>query len=254
MKEDLIAISCLLAIAWSGPAQAENPGTNQAKSGVSTATQISPDRIVDAIRGGKIISPGFPLSANSGGHQVTVTTYRNPDASNNDCKIDAVLIAKQVIDLDSKNIARVNVIFHNYRNPVQFQKVVVTAGDVDAFGTGKIGQDTLLESLTLTNGTETNALSEFRRLNYKQILDSAEFAGPLEAERQQAFARIRSLQAKGLENGLLHDDLDDYLRVEDLCRHEHLDRAKDRLSELNAVLDEQEKKYTADIEPAGSGK
>lgn len=207
---------------------------------IKPATLFTSEQIVEAVKRANIVSNGYPIDASVNGSEIVVSTYRRPQAFDNDCKIDAVLIAKQVVDLDAKAIEKVSVVFQDAKHSNRYHKVIVTAADVRAFGAGHINQDKFLESLVIVSGTETNALVQYKDLSYQDILDGKASCGILSREREQAFARIRELEKRGLAQQSVSEDLEIYLRIEDLCRRQNQFEAKIKLDELNRVLAQQE--------------
>lgn len=118
-------------------------------SGVSImdAFAASGGEIVTAIEKSKILSQGTRVSAAVNGADVFISTYKNAKANDNDCKIEAVLMAKTAMDLAPDQFGRVNVYFYSAFNLNKRKIVSVTAGDVKAFGSGQLSKDQLLSSL-----------------------------------------------------------------------------------------------------------
>lgn len=85
--------------------------------------------------------------------QVTVQTHENFSSKDpvKDCKINAILIAKLVFEKKTE-AARVRIMFYNRDNSA-YKQVVVTVGDVSAFGAGKLSQEKLLDSLAISDGS-----------------------------------------------------------------------------------------------------
>lgn len=65
-------------------------------------------------------------------------------------KIDAVLLAKKLVDIQPQ-IARVKTRFCDRRQPTKCKEVVVTIGDIKAFGSRQLSQKELLGSLEVTD-------------------------------------------------------------------------------------------------------
>lgn len=112
------------------------------------ALALSPSELVSAIDKAKILSSGTRVNASINGAEAIVSTYKNSKANDNDCKIEAVLIAKTAMDI-SPEIARVTVYFYSVVARNKYKVVAVTAGDVKAFGSGQLGQEQLLSSIAL---------------------------------------------------------------------------------------------------------
>lgn len=113
------------------------------------AWAISDSEIVSAIEKAKILAPTIRMNARVGKDEVEVSTYKNPKAEDKDCKIEAVLIAKTVMELAPGDVPRVIVYFYSSNSLSRFKQVAVTAGDVKAFGSGPMSQDELLRSISI---------------------------------------------------------------------------------------------------------
>ncbi|MDP3507859.1 MAG: hypothetical protein Q8T09_07700 [Candidatus Melainabacteria bacterium] len=118
-------------------------------SNFSAEAAVTVNQIVTAVDQAKILANGTGVRAAINGSEVYISAYRNTRANDNDCKIEALLIAKTTIDLAPNDIGRVTVYFHNTLNIKKRKVVSVTAGDVKAFGSGQLGKEQLLASLTI---------------------------------------------------------------------------------------------------------
>jgi hypothetical protein len=116
---------------------------------LSAQAAVSATDVVNVVEKAKILSTGTRVSAAINGPEVYISTYKNARATDNDCKIEAVLIAKTVMDLAPADITRATVYFYSTANINKRKFVTVTAGDVKAFGAGQLGQEQLLSSLTV---------------------------------------------------------------------------------------------------------
>ncbi len=108
--------------------------------------------LVQGLRQAAIWKADTPINVDPTGEgEVTVTTLKNPKATPSDCKIDAVLVAKKLMDLDQKDIKRVRVNFFLSRDYYDNTRdtVVVREGDVKAYAAKAIAEKDLLESLSI---------------------------------------------------------------------------------------------------------
>jgi hypothetical protein len=110
---------------------------------------VSAANLVDTVEKAKILTTGTRVSAAVNGSEAYISTYKNARATDNDCKIEAVLIAKAVMDVAPNDITRATIYFYSTANINKRKFVTVTAGDVKAFGSGQLGQEQLLSSLTV---------------------------------------------------------------------------------------------------------
>lgn len=82
-------------------------------------------------------------------NQVAISAYRVAHSTDNDCKIDAVLMTRAIMSSSSGKITRVQVRFYDPSDQHKFNEVSISAGDIAAFAKGDIDQKTLLSSLDL---------------------------------------------------------------------------------------------------------
>jgi hypothetical protein len=109
--------------------------------------------VINALEKAKILDPSIRINARVGPEEVMVATYQNPKAEDKDCKIDAVLIAKAVMDLAPGEVPRVTVYFYSASALSKYKQVEVTVSDVKAFATGSVSKDELLASIKVTAGS-----------------------------------------------------------------------------------------------------
>lgn len=110
---------------------------------------INESDIVNAIEKAGILAPTITVNARLSKEEVELATFQNPKATEKDCKIEAVLLAKTVMDLSPDQIFRVTVYFYGSNSLASYKSVTITSGDVRAFAVGSIGQEQLLQSLKL---------------------------------------------------------------------------------------------------------
>lgn len=108
----------------------------------------TPAEIQAAVDKSAILPPGTSMNVRVAGGQAVIATYQNAKANDKDCKIDAVMIAKTAMDLDSQ-IGRVTVYFYNRADMTRYKEVTLSAGDIKAFGSGQMDKDAFLNSVAL---------------------------------------------------------------------------------------------------------
>lgn len=114
--------------------------------------------IVAGIEKQRILAPGARLNARVEGSSVYLSTYRHTKANDTDLKIDAMLMSKVVMDLDP-SITNVNVYFFSSADLSKFKSLQVTSVSVKAFGSGAVGKDELIASLSLQTGSTQDTAS-----------------------------------------------------------------------------------------------
>lgn len=114
---------------------------------------VSQDEAAKAINKAAILAPGTDVKVRVGGDSVAVSTFRNKNANDKDTKIEALLIAKTIFDMQGNTASSVTTYFYNNMQPTQFRSVSVKTSDVKAFESGSMGQDELLKSLAIRADT-----------------------------------------------------------------------------------------------------
>jgi hypothetical protein len=108
--------------------------------------------IVAGIDKEHILAPGARVNARVDGSTVYLSTFRNNKANDTDLKIDAMLMSKVVMTLDP-SVSNVTVYFFSSSDLTTYKQTSVNTVAVKAFGSGAVGKDELIASLTLTPGT-----------------------------------------------------------------------------------------------------
>jgi hypothetical protein len=110
--------------------------------------EASDTDIANAIARARILQPGYAVRAAFQGDTVRISTYRNPNNTDMDNRIDAILLAKTAFDLAGDSAARVLVQLYE-RDLSSYTEIAVTAGDVKAYAAGQVSKDQLLAGLSV---------------------------------------------------------------------------------------------------------
>lgn len=166
-----------------------------ATSGKEAQPELTPVTLLGLVRSAKILDPVYPVQVRLENREAILTTMRHPKATEQDCKIDAVLVAKAVMDAYPKDVARIKLVLST-SNSDTMQEVTVTTGDIKAFATGSISKDDLLTSLELKNfepsANEQEAISGLQTEGSKPVAP-----GAFRSQRQLLAGRIEKLKARG---------------------------------------------------------
>lgn len=124
------------------------------------------NKFVAAIRKTKVLDAKAPIVVKRFPDAVVVTTLINPKAKVNDCKIDAMLVSKAVMDLD-KTIHLVRYRLKYNIDADAFYLIVVKESDVKAYGASAINKDSLLAGLKVVarKGNENRLKNFMKRRN-----------------------------------------------------------------------------------------
>lgn len=98
-----------------------------------------------ALQKAQILPETYAFRVTHKGADAIVQTYERPSSIESDVKIDAVLIARLVTE-KIPDVARVKILFFR-PDRTNYQQVLVTVGDITAFGGGAISKEKLLQSL-----------------------------------------------------------------------------------------------------------
>lgn len=194
------------------------------------AAPMSASEMALAIRESKIVGPKSSLLVVQSPDQqeVTIITNRSKMTSN-DCKIKAVLMAKALMDLQPKQLAAVKVIY-TIDGDTAVDKVVVGAGDVQAFASGTITEAQLMLSLDLrresgdgSDGAKTSVVAgpqKERRDILQSRIETLKQGGTGVAPFQKMFDEIEELTkaGKAKEASLLISDLSTKLSSQESLR------------------------------------
>jgi hypothetical protein len=159
---------------------------------VTSANADSPNAagITRVLSKAKVLTQSFTVQ--SAGSHCIVVTYRNPKASGNDMKIDAILTAKAIRDV-YPSIQSVTVQFYETYNLKKYQYIDVHAGDVSAFSLGGLNKDQLLNSLSVNSPTGSGIVTVSR-----QIVDNYQVVpGFNKSGRLHMLANLQEIQTNG---------------------------------------------------------
>lgn len=159
-------------------------------SAAGAAESVTPSQMVEILRNSHVLKPAVQLRATYDDHtkRVTILTDRYPKESDNDCKIDAVLVAKKLVDSFPDEVSVVRLIFNTTgKTP---QQIDVTKVHVKAYGSGAVKADELLSSLNLVDSEI--ATTQFGAGNGLSVVP-----GPLADQRLIILGRIDALKKGG---------------------------------------------------------
>ncbi|PWU01347.1 MAG: hypothetical protein C5B53_02980 [Candidatus Melainabacteria bacterium] len=195
---------------------------------------INPNEAVNKIREAKIINPQCSVKvAFTGKEEATVVIQRDPKASDEDCKIDAVLVARTLMDKYPNQLMRVKSVFT--KSPGECGQATVTAGDIRSFRNGQLDKRSLLDSIELVH------LGPLEAMKAVSSADPGATAGvvpgPLQPWRLLTLEHINKLAALGVN---VRTCLDEFNQIEGLVPTSQQKELRRRLVRLNGQLREQD--------------
>lgn len=174
------------------------------------------EALFESIKGALIFPPGVNFKIEETGELLTVSTYRHPQATESDMKIDALLVCKEVLNQKHDLFRKVVVLFFSYDNQDLFTRVSATLGDVRKWERRELSRSDLLRTISLEHCRVPNPFSRFSESSYDQIASIEEpMPGILYEQRKQLAERIWQARTLGLDVGSV---VTAYLLMEDSVR------------------------------------
>lgn len=115
-----------------------------------------PDKLAAIIDNSKVLEPGYKVAVAVNGNEAIVSTYRNKQSQRDDkdCKIDAALIARELMMSNDFGLRRVRVQFHDQSLTGDMREVNVSFAELKAFATGVVTKDEFVSSLIIESKPE----------------------------------------------------------------------------------------------------
>ncbi len=120
------------------------------------SARVAVEQVQAAIEKAKIFPPEAKISCKVSGEEIVTSAYKSESETENDCKIDAVLLAKTAFQCDP-GLTRATLMLFDVRSPENYYEISVTVGDVAAFGGGAVSQERLLSSLRMLKKASTSS-------------------------------------------------------------------------------------------------
>ncbi|GEM_PF-1060824 len=152
------------------------------------------EKIEAAVRQAHVVNKNYPLHAVISGREATILTRRHPKATDDDLRIDGVLVTKAVIDSFPSNIDRVKVLFRD-EDATSGKSVELTAADIKEYGIGAMDAKKFLATIVVTKVGGDEELNQSRLTAAERKLTVS--AGPYDEERLLLMDRINTLRRKG---------------------------------------------------------
>ncbi len=146
---------------------------------LNCAWAISTPDIIKVIQNSHVIPANQQVQAVLRNKEVILSMYYSPKASDKDCKIDAVLLGRAIMNRYPKDISLVRVYFYDTVKNNEYRMVVVRSGDIKSFGGGNLDENLLFSLIDVVKGklnsntrvlTNINMLAPGIRLEERQSL------------------------------------------------------------------------------------
>lgn len=163
------------------------------------------------------------------GSRVLISVFKAPDAQPTDCKIDAILMAKRVLDA-SPRTTLVEVYFYDLSAQDKVLQVDVPTAAVIDYAVGKMSKLDILHAAKLTTKPANSLASSYGGQSYKEIIQKlGVLEGPAQDLRASVLVRIDELTSRGIDTSNLKRQ---YLHIEDLTRRGQLIAMRHELKSL----------------------
>jgi hypothetical protein len=170
----------------------------------------------ESIKGALIFPPGVNFKIEDTGELLTLSTYRHPQATDSDMKIDTLLVCKEVLNQKQNLWRKVVVLFFSYDNQNLFTRVTANLGDVKKWERRELGRADLLRTIALEHSKVPNPFSRFSQSSYDEIASIAEpMQGILYEQRKQLAQQISQAKTLGVDVASV---VTAYLLMEDSVR------------------------------------
>jgi hypothetical protein len=215
------ALICLLALSPSAIA----------KDGPVTSTEL-----MAILKNAKIVDQSCLLRAALTDQEALISAKRGPKDTDSDCKINAVMFAKTLMDAYPDQVLRVKLLLFDFEKS-KYNQIVIRKGDVSAFGSGSLSKDALLGSIEITNvadpGTSAGSSTGGGTGGSAGVV-----AGPFQDKRLLLLSHIESLNQKGTNVKAFRAIFD---QIEDLARQGNEAALSQKIPYLLEKLQEQQK-------------
>lgn len=200
--------------------------------------------VINDIRAAKILSKDLSdsLAVRIVGSEITVSAYVNPHSSDQDCKIDAVLIAKELVS-KYRSVKFVKVIFSNINEPSKYRSIVVRAGDIDLYGSGALSKVNLLKMINVANEhrlPSKKAIRPEEEVTYYRVVP-----GFHEEDREQTLLNLKKI-AKA--RGNISDLWVLFKQIEEMVKDYKTEEVVEPFNRLNLLIGQRTEQVNANIE------
>jgi hypothetical protein len=194
------------------------------------------DKIRQLIEASEIVPTDYREHINIVTNQesVLISVYKDPEAQPNDCKIDAILMAKKVMEA-APATRTVSVFFYDLGSDDKLLQVDVPTSAVASFASGQLTKAGVLRAARLAVKQSNTLATSYGGKSYKDIIARlGVIEGPAQHQRALSLVRIDDLTARGLDT---RDLKKQYLHIEDLARRGDHQVMRSQLKVLTATLD-----------------
>lgn len=189
------------------------------------------------LKNAKIIDQTALMRAALTDQEAIVTAKRSAKDTDNDCKINAVMFAKTLMDAYPDQVLRCKVMFFDFEKS-RYSQIVIRKGDVAAFRSGSLSKDALLGSLEITNVADPSINAAAAQSGTSSGAGTGVVAGPFQDKRLLLLSHIEALSQKGTNVKAFRAIFD---QIEDMARQGNETALNQKIPYLLEKLQEQQK-------------
>lgn len=234
---------------------------------VGADAAVSSKVIESKITAAKVLPPNEKFAVSLQGDEAIISKFKIERSKNadKDSKIEAVLLAKIVMDTDP-TVKKVRTRFFDKAAPTTFSSITVRIGDIKSFASGSITQTELLGSLDQVTGTDANAgmgallpavTAKVESSKVEPMEAKAEgppaivvVEGPRADERKALLGRIKDLQKNGINTSAYEAY---FVSIEDAAKKNDQKTTGDMIDKISQNLESQEKVIQRKTQAASAG-
>lgn len=118
-------------------------------------------KLAGIIENAKILGKGYRVRVTFSGPEVSVSTFRAAESANtdNDCKITAALIAKELMINHDFGFRKARIYFHEPTMVGLFREVAVSYAELQALESGAVKQSDFMESISVNKMPEKSGIA-----------------------------------------------------------------------------------------------
>ncbi|MBA3860058.1 MAG: hypothetical protein C0507_24380 [Cyanobacteria bacterium PR.3.49] len=201
------------------------------------AGPVTPTELMAILKNAKIIDQTALMRAVLTDQEALVTAKRSAKDTDNDCKINAVMFAKTLMDAYPDQVLRCKVMFFDFEKS-RYSQIVIRKGDVAAFRSGSLSKDALLGSLEITNVADPSMNAAASQSGTGSGSATGVVAGPFQDKRLLLLSHIEALSQKGTNVKAFRAIFD---QIEDMARQGNETALNQKIPYLLEKLQEQQK-------------
>ncbi len=167
--------------------------------------------IIDVIKRSQVIPANKQVQVKISNKEVVLSMYYSSKALDQDCKIDAVLLARAIMQKYPNEVSLVRIFFYDNIKTDEYRMVVVRSGDIQSFGKGKLDEKLLFSVIDVIKGRIAHSSTAPTLITNINML----VPGIRLEERQALLASILACRKRG---GNINIAMNQFIKLEDAAK------------------------------------